>query len=47
VCGNTANMLLQTRFKDHFKVTGDFSTHYGVFNCAPVVQTGTTTGGCC
>ena len=35
VCGNTANMLGQTRFKDHFRIEGDFSTHYGVFDCAP------------
>lgn len=33
VCGNTANMLSQTRFKDHFRIDGDFSTHYGVFEC--------------
>lgn len=34
VCGNTANMLLQSRFADHFRVEGDFSTHYGVFDCS-------------
>ena len=47
VCGNTANMLLQTRFKDHFRVEGDFSTHYGVFDCAPASSGETDTGACC
>lgn len=45
VCGNTANMLSQTRFKDHFRVEGDFSTHYGVFDCAP--SDNVDTGACC
>lgn len=45
VCGNTANMLSQTRFKGHFRVEGDFSTHYGVFDCAP--SDSLDTGACC
>jgi len=45
VCGNTANMLKDTRFKDHFRVEGDFSTHYGVFDCAP--SDNVDTGACC
>ncbi len=44
VCGNTANMLSQTRFKDHFRIDGDFSTHYGVFECGPDVP---ETEACC
>ena len=47
VCGNTANILSQTRFKDHFRVEGDFSTHYGVFDCAPAASGITNTGACC
>lgn len=47
VCGNTANMLSQTRFKDHFRIEGDFSTHYGVFDCAPDSSGKTDTGACC
>ena len=47
VCGNTANMLSQTRFKDHFRVEGDSSTHYGVFDCAPASSDETNTGACC
>ena len=35
VCGNTTKMIMETRFKDHFKVTGDFSKHYGLFDCGP------------
>ncbi len=35
VCGNTASMVSETRFAEHFKVSGDRSTHYGSFDCAP------------
>ncbi|WP_018305862.1 methyltransferase domain-containing protein [Desulfitobacterium hafniense] len=31
VCGNTASMLAKTRFASAFRVTGNRSTHYGVF----------------
>jgi len=31
VCGNTFNMLQDTRFKDHFEFLGDTLTHYGIF----------------
>ena len=34
VCGNTANMLTETRFSDHFRVDGDFNSHYGAFDCS-------------
>lgn len=47
VCGNTANMLLKTRFQEHFRVEGDFKTHYGVFDCAPTASGETNTGACC
>lgn len=33
VCGNTAAMLDQTRFANHFKVLGDRTTHLGSFDC--------------
>jgi len=45
VCGNTANMLQETRFKKHFRINGDFSTHYGPFDCAP--STPTNQGNAC
>lgn len=31
VCGNTWQMLKQSRFAPHFGFIGDFSTHYGIF----------------
>ena len=34
VCGNTAKMLSETRYKEHFDVIGDFSQHYGIFDCS-------------
>jgi SAM-dependent methyltransferase len=51
VCGNTASMLTETRFAEHFRVTGDRSVHYGPFDCAPahVKHKGNGEGGgaCC
>ncbi|MCB9674608.1 MAG: methyltransferase domain-containing protein [Alphaproteobacteria bacterium] len=37
VCGNTAAMLRDTRFGEHFEVVGDESVHYGVFDCGPTM----------
>lgn len=34
VCGNTAAMLSETRFREHFEIIGDTSVHYGVFDCS-------------
>lgn len=57
VCGNTWNMLAETRFAPHFEFIGNFDTHYGIFeNCGtdvPYVTAGasaagqTGAGGCC
>ncbi|MGE4131446.1 MAG: methyltransferase domain-containing protein [Bdellovibrionales bacterium] len=49
VCGNTASMLQNSRYSRHFQVTGDTSTHYGLFNCAPTDQAikPTGPGACC
>jgi len=49
VCSNTAAMLAQTRYAPHFKVLGDTSTHYGLFDCAPAATSATTAaaGACC
>ncbi|TPX71145.1 hypothetical protein SpCBS45565_g01200 [Spizellomyces sp. 'palustris'] len=33
VCGNTADMVGQSWLKRHFKVVGDRSVHFGVFEC--------------
>ncbi|MBT3463845.1 methyltransferase domain-containing protein [archaeon] len=50
VCGNTANMLKDTRFKKHFEIIGDKSRHFGKFDCAPVYSKSdedSMGGGCC
>ena len=38
VCGNTFKMISESRFRDYFKVIGDFSTHYGPFDCSVATQ---------
>jgi len=35
VCSNTADMVQSTRLKKHFRVEGNTSTHYGLFDCGP------------
>ena len=51
VCGNTASMLTETRYKNHFKVEGDRTTHYGPFACGSVSKkvdnNDSLGGGCC
>lgn len=48
VCGNTAAMLQETWLKPHFRVTGDRSTHYGLFPCGPApAADGLAVGACC
>jgi hypothetical protein len=39
VCGNTATMLCETRLAPAFRIEGDRSTHFGLFD-------GTGTSGC-
>jgi SAM-dependent methyltransferase len=47
VCGNTADMLLASRYAEHFQVLGDKSKHFGLFDCAPVLQNEAASGACC
>jgi SAM-dependent methyltransferase len=47
VCGNTANILLQTRFQKHFRIAGDFSTHYGAFACGSAPKAPIEKTSCC
>jgi SAM-dependent methyltransferase len=52
VCGNTAAMVSETRYRAHFQVVGDHSTHYGPFDCGPVPSpvsgaSPAATGACC
>ncbi|MHC4396369.1 MAG: methyltransferase domain-containing protein [Planctomycetota bacterium] len=43
VCGNTAHMLFETRFRKCFEVFGSFKEHFGTFeNCANVKQNNAT-----
>jgi hypothetical protein len=48
VCGNTAAMVQDSRFTKYFRVIGDRSVHYGVFDCASSASTKDegTDGGC-
>lgn len=34
VCGNTADMLSRSRYAAHFRVDGNRSRHFGLFDCA-------------
>ena len=48
VCGNTARMLAETRYAAHFDVVGDFSTHFGPFDCGPgESRKAGASGSCC
>lgn len=49
VCGNTAAMVQETRFGDHFNVTGDRSNHFGPFDCKPAPASSSESPGssCC
>jgi arsenite methyltransferase len=47
VCGNTADMLARTRYAPHFRVDGDKSRHFGLFDCAPAAPGATAAAGAC
>jgi SAM-dependent methyltransferase len=50
VCSNTAAMLADTRFASHFRIDGDLSVHYGLFDCGPEAASGSgaeNLGACC
>jgi len=49
ICGNTAAMLSGTRLADHFKIVGDRSTHFGLFDCEPASANrgDAAAGSCC
>jgi hypothetical protein len=50
VCGNRADMLAGSRYAAHFRVAGDKSRHFGLFDCAPGTAQVATPGGaspCC
>ena len=45
VCGNTADMLSETRYKTHFKIEGKKDIHRGLFDCGPIEKKPSTN--CC
>ncbi len=50
VCGNTADMISKTHYKNHFKVMGNKETHLGLFDCGPTTTSTAqdcSTGACC
>ena len=50
ICGNTADMLTKSRFAKHFRIVGDKSQHFGIFDCTPTttVRGGNQAlGNCC
>ncbi len=48
VCGNTADMLANSRFQRHFDVIGDKSVHFGLFDCGPSgAESSVDNGGAC
>lgn len=50
VCGNTAAMIYETRYRSHFKMIGDRSRHFGLFDCAPTTipsMDGKSSVACC
>jgi len=47
VCGNTADMIGQTRYARHFRIAGDRSTHFGLFDCAPASAMPQGAAPCC
>lgn len=51
VCANSAAMLAQTRYGKYFRVKGDTSVHYGLFDCSDPApsseQAPQAAGGCC
>ncbi len=50
VCGNTFDMLAQSRYAAHFVLAGETTTHFGLFDCAPAPAVAGATDcppGCC
>lgn len=49
VCGNSFDMLAATRYAPHFRLSGDKSVHFGLFDCAPAGVSGalTSAASCC
>ena len=49
ICGNTADMISQTRYQKHFKMLGNKEVHYGLFDCFPknLIAPVSSSSACC
>ncbi|MEO7917172.1 MAG: methyltransferase domain-containing protein [Dokdonella sp.] len=47
VCGNTFDMLAQSRYAAHFDLAGNTKVHYGLFDCTDSGVAATATAGAC
>jgi ubiquinone/menaquinone biosynthesis C-methylase UbiE len=48
VCGNTASMLINSRYKKHFNISGNRARHFGLFECSNASEcTDNSQGGSC
>lgn len=47
VCGNTYDMLAQSRFAGHFELHGDKRAHFGLFDCGPSLSNAPANAGSC
>lgn len=47
VCGNTHDMLAQSRFAEHFELHGDKRAHFGLFDCGPSPSNAPANAGSC
>lgn len=47
VCGNTYDMLAQSRFAGHFELHGDKRAHFGLFDCGPNPSNAPANAGSC
>ncbi|PIV32479.1 MAG: methyltransferase type 11 [Lysobacterales bacterium CG02_land_8_20_14_3_00_62_12] len=47
VCGNTADMLGRTRYARHFRIAGEKTVHFGLYDCAPGPNAAAATSGAC
>lgn len=47
VCSNTARMLARSRFAPFFRIEGDESQHFGLFDCTSPPAAAREAGGCC
>jgi SAM-dependent methyltransferase len=47
VCGNTAAMLEDTRYREHFRIEGNRDKHFGLFDCGDGAKIDGGSGVCC